>query len=301
VIWNRVFRWALLPLVAVCLVGCGDDDCPNCPRTSTQKMVVFGLVQAYDCGVEPGLAELYASGSIYGIAGPVPEIDSVLVQGRRADLTDYPLQEETWFYLPWSETQELDSLSAGDSVTVKVYAPCGVSSAKIETLGYCSDAIGIIGWSTDYYDYDSVQTQSTIIVDWHPVSDADWYVVYAFYEYDSLGNSEYVSSTEFAPDTTFVIPSSETRFDGWYDIGVYALTGPNPSSAAGNFVGGCARGIVNSVLGEFIRVKIGAGTSSLAGLPGQERGGSVRDRRQADVQECLQFLKNSAWRSLPEE
>jgi len=291
----------LIPIVAVCLVACGDDDCPDCPTpptTSSQQAVVFGTMQSWDCGTEAGLTEFYAYGSIHGVGGPVPEIDSVLVHGHRAELDEYPLGYYVSFRYPVDFVGDPDSLPANDSATIKVYTPCGTSSAKVKLIGYCSDTIGIIGWSTDYWDYDSVGTQTTITIDWHPVADADWYAVSAYYEYDSLGYTQYASRYEVVSDTTFVLPSDETKFDGLYDIAVYALTGPSPSSTTGNFVGECAKGIVNGLTGEYLYIQIGAGTGSQLAPPD---GDTRLDRRQVAAQECVELLRTTVLESLQKE
>ena len=295
---NLTIWLVLMPIVAVFLVGCGDDDCPDCPTPSSQQAVVYGTVQSYDCGAEPGMTEFLAYGSIHGVRGPIPKIDSVLVQGHPAQLDEYPLGYYVSFRYPADYVWESDSLPVDDSATIKVYTPCGTSSAKVKLMGYCTDTIGIIGWSTDYWDYDSVGTQTTITIDWHPVADADWYAVGAYYEYDSLGYTQYASRYEVVPDTTFVLSSDETKFDGLYDIAVYALTGPSPSSAAGNFVGTCTKGIVNGIVAEYVYIQIGAGTGARLASPDGDR---RLDRRHVAAQECVELFRATVLESLQKE
>ena len=278
---NHLVGLIVMSILTILFVGCG-DDCPDCPPPQAPATsIVLGSIQSMDCGFDSGMVALYVSGTVYGLG---PTIDSVLVQNRLAELTVNGLGRSVSFYYSPTSLSDLDTLSAGDSATVRIYALCGVSSAKVHTIGICGDTLSIIGWSTTYSDYDSIGTDSLVTIDWHPMAKADWYAIAAYYGYDSLGYTRYSSLNEVLTDTTFVLASDETSYDGWYDVVVYALTGPTSSSELGNFKGGCTKGIMNGMISEWIRIKVGTGggiTPVSSGYGDSSRIGSGRRQKAA--------------------
>lgn len=241
---------ALLIVWSLTIIGCGDDDdCPACPDTK-QKAVMFGQAQIYE-----GMLEFY--GYVFGIDGLIPDVDSVKVDGHKADL------EEGFgegMGMAWIEyAGPAGTLDSGDDIVINIYTPTGSSSCTITLLEDGVDDPVAIGWEMSW-PYDTVALGEAIEITWNRIPNADWYLFDYDYSYYNGSINVYQSNEPvYLTDTTFTIPGSATGFNGYYYIDIIAATGTGPDATAGNITGVVVKGVINSSAYSYFTVYVGDG------------------------------------------
>ena len=242
--------YVLAAMIALSLifVGCSDDDCPNCPNAD-QTAVMFGEVE-----IDGGQIEFY--GAIFGIDGGMPDIDSVRVDGELALIEDY-IGEGIGSYMEYQSNDLGDPHTSGEIINIRVFTPTGMSECNAVALEDDADEPELIMEYSQYYPYDTVAIGTDISFDWHPVANADFYVVDVYYRWGPEDDrTEYYTVTN---DTTFSIPGSETQYDGYYYFYIIAAAGPNPLVDDGNITGDVVKGMINSYQSDGFDLYIGDG------------------------------------------
>ena len=237
---------ALLTL-SLAFVGCS-DDCANCPNEN-QTSVMFGEV-----GVDEGQLEFY--GMIFGIDGTFPDIDSVRVDGRLAEL-EGALEEGVGQYVRYESPDNDNMHVSGEIVYIEIFTPGGKSECNIKALEDDADEPELIMDYSPDWPYDTVAIGTDISFDWHPVTAADFYVVDIYYRWGP-GDST-TDSYEIITDTSFTLPGSASQYDGYYYFYIVAVAGPNPMVDDGNITGEVVKGMINSSESEGFDLYIGDG------------------------------------------
>ncbi|MCP4570035.1 MAG: hypothetical protein GY841_20840 [FCB group bacterium] len=240
----------ILVAASMAFIGCSDDeDCPTCVTTA-QKAVMFGGGQLDD-----GELEFYCY--LIGIDGLIPDIDSVKVDGQKADMESGYGEGGG---MVWAEYEgPAGGLDSGDDITVVVYTPTGTSSVTFTLLEDEVDDAQAIGWEMDY-PYDTVALDQSIEITWNSIPNADWYFFDYDYSFDSAGTNVYRGNKEiYMTDTTFTIPASETGYNGYYYIDITAVAGPSPDASTGNVTGDVVKGMVISTCYNSFQIYLGTG------------------------------------------
>ncbi len=220
--------------------GCSEDDCPDCPSVS-QEAFMIGEAQLDG-------AELEFYGMIFGIDGTMPSIDSVKVEGKLAESTNDYGEFGYGVYVEYDSAR--GDLVSGDTITVAIYTPGGICYCSVKVLDEDLDEPVIIDWSLSW-PYDTIDVNDPLEIDWHPVGNADWYMVKARYNLSSAPDQD---TTYFLTDTTVTI--TNTAHEGEYWLSVYAMTGPTPNTPGGNITGGIVKGYILSSEGDYFDVYI---------------------------------------------
>jgi hypothetical protein len=196
-------------------------------------------------------------GSLSGVGSVMPPVDSIVFDDCRVSVL--PMITEGLFGY-WFEASEgqLTGYRSGDIADLRIYTPSGTCTCAPVLLDWNEDCPKVQDWNLE--DADTVDTETSITVTWHPVLNADWYLFITIYNFDSLGiavaQSVYFTGTN---DTTITRPGSAIPYDGWLDIGVIAVTGPALDATAGNVSCNTVGGSIHSWAIQDFQVCVGAG------------------------------------------
>ncbi len=251
-------------LVTLIVTGCGDDDeCPTCPTFAQLGTI---LARAAVAG-----GEIEFGGLLIGIDNKMLTLDSITFDGYQVDIS--PLAEgfmgygfETWY------PDELNDYQSGDTADIRIYTPHGVCTCAPVLLDVTADVPVILDWNLGYPNCDTVDIATEITVEWHTVENADWYIFYTNYIYDSLGiteaESDYFVGTT---DTTITRPGSAIPYNGRLFVSVVAMTGPILDAMGGNVSCDIIGGSIHSMVmhGGFY-IAIGTGGFSPGALAGDD-------------------------------
>ncbi|MFH1373057.1 MAG: hypothetical protein ABII79_04605 [bacterium] len=262
---KRLILMGLAAVLAVLLIaGCGDDDeCPACP-TFEQLGTMLARAGIIGDTIEFG-------GQLIGVDNKMLQLDSVTLDGYQADI--YPLANGMMGY--WFEvlrSAALTGYQSGDTADIRIYTPHDVCTCEPVLLNVMADVPFVLDWSMNYPDCDTVDIATEITVDWHTVGNADWYVFYTLYMYDSLGitnvESDYFVGTT---DTTITRPGSAIAYNGLLYIKVIAMTGPMFDATTGNVSCEIVGGSIHSMaVHEGFYIAVGTGGTSRGSLAGHD-------------------------------
>ncbi|MBU0985521.1 MAG: hypothetical protein KKA42_16730 [candidate division Zixibacteria bacterium] len=252
-----LYLGSVLLLATLLITACSDDeDCPTCPDGS-QTGIITGYLSFEDGGI-------HGYAMIVGMDGRLPAVDSVVVDGEKADLQASYSSGMPIFNVDIGEGGMIMGSAAKpatvDSIPFRVYTPGGVSTAYCAVMEYPEDRPVVIVPDTAS-PYDTVAINDPINVIWHYSDAPEWFLVTYSYSYDSAGTTVYGPYTSHwtLSDTTFSISGANTGFNGRYYMNVVGATGPNPDDAVGSFTGGTIRGVVASGVNESFTVYVGTG------------------------------------------
>lgn len=266
-------------LVALIVTGCGDDDeCPACPT-----LAQLGTMVARAWVAE---GEIEMGGELVGLDNKMLPLDSITFDGCQLEIA--PLAEGLFVY--WFEAwhpDELTGYQSGDTADIRIYTPHGVCTCAPVLLDKNEDVPVVLDWSLNYPDCDTVAVETEITVTWHPVENADWYLFYTIYFYDSLGiteaESEYFIGTT---DTTITRPGSAIPYNGLLYVTAVAMTGPILDATSGNVSCDIVGGSVHSMaVHEGFYIAVGTGDPNPGSLAGHD------PSEELTLNEVLQKLK----------
>ena len=267
--------------VAVLLMfGCSDDDCPNCPSNVDTITVDLQYVKVTG-SITLNSNRLSFYGSVQGLDGSLPDVDSVTVQGSPADLEMEIGPSDSYWRLSYGTDPE--GFESGDTVEVIVYTPRGNGTCRVELLHLRSDTVQIVSHSTTS-PYDTVDIDTDIEIVWNSVPGADWYSCELWLYFIDAGYVEFDwVSNRGTQDTTMVISAADNGIEGEWWIDVMAVTGPYPEDEEGNFIDpGVVDGAIRSYTYAWVAIVVGGGTSpGVAGPPpfnAEDRSETVFDR-----------------------
>ena len=251
---------SLVAVLMLLAAGCSDDDeCPTCPQF-VQKALMMAEIETYD-------GEIQMWGSIFGLNGRLPDIDSVKLEGMDVEMHAAMDAGASYYYLQYNAGGEFSKPSdwaSGDTVLVEVFTPDGKCESRCTLLDSEEDEPEIIGWSSNY-PYDTVEVNTSITIDWHPIDGADYYYLSVNYEYDSAGTYEHTSHWVEIHDTTYTIPASDLDYNGRLYMDLGPVSGPSMTSSAGNITGGFVKGWVVSTTYDYFTIYVGTGDPYPAG------------------------------------
>ena len=249
-----LFLLGLTVVVLIIAAGCGDDDCPTCPSNVDTVTVV-----------EPGGYLLWLDGYVLLNPSTEFELDGLANGGAIANIDSFAVGDsvstaifmsfwwhsgDPYYYMFWDEDETAPYMyERGDLATVTVWGDNRSSSATVSMLSWTEDATEIL-----------VPDGSDTIVDpsndmeftWSRVAGSEWYGVELSYTLDSGGvDYFYRNHFDYTLDTSYTVPSTLSGFDVvecyfW----VIPVTGPDPESGNGNWVGNYVAGKLFSLGGE---------------------------------------------------
>nr|MBN2277475.1 hypothetical protein [candidate division Zixibacteria bacterium] len=238
---------SLLLLTTFTFVGCGDDD--DDPVGSKQVAMMFGqtaLCEGY----------LYFYSYIFDIEGLEPDIDSILIEDEKAEIQIGYGEGLMMGQAHYEEDQ--GSLESGDDVTIEIYTSGGKSSCTVSLLDCEDDVPEVIGWASSS-PYDTIDAEDPIEIDWHPVDNAEWYLVDYYYSYDSNGTHDSHDAYYATSDTFFTLAGTETEYNGYFEFNIVAINGPTPDASSGNITGEYVRGAIISYASDWFDIYVGTG------------------------------------------
>ena len=240
-----------LMIVAMLLApGCGDgDDCPACPTdvdTVTLTETVNDTVTINDT-VAIDTRKIIITGEAYTDSGDVrfwceinnpdgrmPQLDSLTLGGVKAENLIPNYNGGAISLYTQDEIPEMGT-SSGDLLEIIAYTPFGNGTCPLTVLDIWDDSCEFIAWEPEW-PYDTVALSEEIVIDWYPKANADWYAYRLFHYYDSSGSR--FSATEYWTfDTTLTIASENNGYNGYWEIYLFAVSGPTPDDVGGNFTG----------------------------------------------------------------
>ncbi len=249
-------------------VGCdGDDDNPaasgSVPEFFADGLIVVNPRVGLSMRLRP-----------YGGA-PFPEVDSVTLEDTLCSLN----RSQYWgwgdyvYYAGFDEFPTADPMfDRGDVVRVTVHSGSRSGFCTIKLLDINLDSIGIVNPGKDT----TVPVGGAVDLKWSRSDNADWYAVQIEKNWDSAGMLVATQHYATTRDTAWSVPVTFFGADVIYlFVRIIPMTGPNPSSSAGNWSGDLVAGWLYSWAGFdeiFINiVAAGVGRSQPRGEPIGER------------------------------
>jgi hypothetical protein len=243
-------RFSLI-VTAVCLVmstsmfvGCGSDDDNPAASGSSPELFAYGLIF-----VNPGV-DFTMRLHPYGGA-PFPEVDSVTLEDTLCSLIlTHQLGMNDYAYIvDFEELPMADPMfSSGDIVRVTVHSGSKSGFCAVKLLHLDEDDIVIVNPSQDT----TVPVGGSVDVKWSRSTNADWYAVRFEKTWDSAGvvvTTEHYATTR---DTAWSVPATFFSPDVLsLMIRPIPMTGPDPSSPAGNWSGNLVAGWLYSWAGSY--------------------------------------------------
>lgn len=244
------FKTILFTFLIIILSGCSDDDCPVCPDDNKQEVIIMGRADLLGSTLYVNLEATELDGK------PVP-IDSVT-----ADSTT--LTKNVSFYIPknrYSFRDDSNDYQGGEIVYFKIYANNDVCSASLK-LYNDSDLVEMYNWETGKRVIDSIGLNEPLPLYWSDNLGADFYEIVYQYLYDSSGSNYEQPGSYQTQDTSFIIGSDRTTFNGVYTMHLFAANGPMDNEP-GNIVGNTIKGKLISYTTQEIAIVVGDGLSDL--------------------------------------
>ncbi len=275
---GMIAGFCLMAILLIAFGGCGkDEECPTCPKF-LQKATMWGVTAA-------ALGQIFFYGEITGIDATLPSIDSVKFAGNNVEIEVEYIDGfgvlGSNFIL--SYIGSAGGISSGDTARTEIFTPDGKCTCGIDVLEYPYD-LPEVTTPEIFPPYDTVALNTSIVINWNPVENADWYLLYTDYIFGS-GGEDTISQGYILKDEGFTIPTSMTNMNGRHEIVLYAVSGPEPDAATGNIQGKIVEGVINSAIGLVFDVIVGTGTfKGPSNLP--------PDKPEFDIQKIYEHLRN---------
>lgn len=214
-------------LLLILLAGCGDDDCPTCQAPTDYLAWTDGIfyLQTY----------LHGDFNIWAYTAQNPFIDSVKVGDSLCGINSsyYHHGSDLYYYCQYNKSD--DQYVSGDTAVITMYGSGRTSTCRLPLLDYDIDESVITVPST--YDTTVYYGEDMSVV-WNKIDKAEWYGIEYINRLDSNGTSVWTYTYTYTYDTTFAISDTvrghPVIYSYFYPV---PCTGPNPTSADGNWQG----------------------------------------------------------------
>jgi len=200
---------------------------------------------------------------VYAEPNPVDSVKFADSLCTLADVGYYATANQINYRADYINMDDSLRLGSGDVASVEIFQGDSITTVEVPMLKSPDDSVVFDFSATDTV----VSLGEPVIVSWEAVTGADWYGMFVYNWYDSLGNLEVRSWYVRTTATTYTFPADDHPDDSRYSIRIVAVTGPIPDSGIDNVSGpGLVGTIYCATRDTQLSVRVGQGDGHQAAL-----------------------------------